>query len=214
MGCLHYTANIPTIRLRGERVGPTRSANRPPPSTPRCSYFLKIQDCLKIQEIRQLGVFWCLNPFFGGLNLFFGGVRGGSSSVMPPLPGALPTRSCEFFCQATSTGGGAHHLALLGRAVPPILLFLEGKGKGSHAYDSMAIRKLRPLFSCPDSGAPGISCAPGGYLVFGLLSAGFLTGGIVRDTGEHLRGVVCPRYGNCGRRFGGTSGDGLGRCIS
>ena len=131
-----------------ERVGPTRSANRP---TPRCSYFLKRQDCLKIQdflkiqEMRQLGVFCSLNPFFGGLNLFFDGLRGGSSSVMPPLPGALPTRSCGFFCQATSTGGGAHHLTLLGRAVPPILLLLEGKGKGSHAYDSMAIRRLRPF---------------------------------------------------------------------
>ena len=125
-----------------ERVGPTRSANRPP--TPRCSYFLKrldclkIQDFLKIQERRQLGVFCSLNPLFGGF-------RGGSSSVMPPPPGALPTRSCGFFCQATSTGGGAHHLALLGRAVPPILLLLEGKGKGSHAYDSMAIRRLRPF---------------------------------------------------------------------
>ena len=137
MGCLHYTANIPTIRLRvGEgRCHPERESSSP---TPRCSYFLKIQDFLKIQEIRQLGVFCCLNPFFGG-------VRGGSSSVMPPLPGALPTRSCGFFCQATSTGGGAHHLALLGRAVPPILLLLEGKGKGSHAYDSMAIRRLRPF---------------------------------------------------------------------
>lgn len=144
MGCFHYTANIPTIRLR---VGEGRchpETNRPPP-TPRCSYFLKIQDFLKIQEIRQLRVFCCLNPFFGGLNLFFGGVRGDSSSVMPPLPGALPTRSCGFFCQATSTGGGAHHLALLGRAVPPILLLLEGKGKGSYAYDSMAIRRLRPF---------------------------------------------------------------------
>lgn len=132
-----------------ERVGPTRSANRPPP-TPRCSYFLKRQDFLKIQEIRQLGVFCSLNPFFGqpvlgGLNLFFGGLRGGSSSMMHPPPGALPTRSCGFFCQATSTGGGAHHLTLLGRAVPPILLLLEGKGKGSHAYDSMAIRRLRPF---------------------------------------------------------------------
>ena len=143
MGCLHYTANIPTIRLRvGEgRSHPERESPSP---TPRCSYFLKrqgflkIQDFLKIQEIRQLGVF-C------SLNLFFGGLRGGSSSMMHPLPGALPTRSCGFFCQATSTGGGAHHLALLGRAVPPILLFLEGKGKGSHAYDSMAIRRLRPF---------------------------------------------------------------------
>lgn len=78
------------------------------------------------------------NPFFGGLNLFFDGFRGGSSNVMHPPPGALPTRSCGFFCQATSTGGGAHHLTLLGRAVPPILLFLEGKGKGSYAYGSMA----------------------------------------------------------------------------
>ena len=143
MGCLHYTANIPTIRLRvGEgRSHPERESPSP---TPRCSYFrkrqdcLKIQDFLKIQERRQLGVF-C------SLNLFFGGLRGGSSSMMHPPPGALPTRSCGFFCQATSTGGGAHHLALLGRAVPPILLLLEGKGKGSHAYDSMAIRRLRPF---------------------------------------------------------------------
>lgn len=65
-----------------------------------------------------------------------------------------------FFCQATSTGGGAHHLALLGRAVPPILLLLEGKGKGSHAYDSMAIRKLRPSSHARISYAPGIFGAP------------------------------------------------------
>lgn len=150
MGCLHYTANIPTIRLRvGEgRSHPERESPSP---TPRCSYFLKrqgflkIQDFLKIQEIRQLGVFCSLNLFFGVPNLFFGGFRDGSSSMMHPPPGALPTRSCGFFCQATSTGGGAHHLALLGRAVPPILLLLEGKGKGSHAYDSMAIRRLRPF---------------------------------------------------------------------
>ena len=137
MGCIHDTANIPTIRLRvGEgRSHPERESPSP---TPRCSYFLKRQDFLKIQEMRQLGVFCSLNPFFGGF-------RGGSSSMMHPPPGALPTRSCGFFCQATSTGGGAHHLALLGRAVPPILLFLEGKGKGSHAYDSMAIRRLRPF---------------------------------------------------------------------
>ena len=165
MGCLHYTANIPTIRLRvGEgRSHPERES---PPPTPRCSYFLKrqdglkIQDFLKIQEIRQLGVFCSLNPslgnpFFGGLNLFFGGLRGGSSSMMHPPPGALPTRSCGFFCQATSTGGGAHHLALLGRAVPPILLLLEGKGKGSHAYDSMAIRRLRPFSHARFFGASG-----------------------------------------------------------
>ena len=137
MGCIHDTANIPTIRLRvGEgRSHPERESSSP---TPRCSYFLKRQGFLKIQEILQLGVFCSLNPLFGGF-------RGGSSSVMPPPPGALPTRSCGFFCQATSTGGGAHHLALLGRAVPPILLLLEGKGKGSHAYDSMAIRRLRPF---------------------------------------------------------------------
>ena len=130
MGCIHDTANIPTIRLRvGEgRSHPERESPSP---TPRCSYFLKRQDFLKIQEMRQLGVFCSLNPFFGGF-------RGGFSSVMHPLPGALPTRFGGFFCQATSTGGGAHHLTLLGRAVPPILLFLEGKGKGSHAYGSMA----------------------------------------------------------------------------
>ena len=60
-----------------------------------------------------------------------------------------------FFCQATSTGGGAHHLTLLGRAVPPILPLLEGKGKGSHAYDSMAIRRLRPSSHARIFGAPG-----------------------------------------------------------
>ncbi len=81
--------------------------------------------------MRQLGVFCSLSPLSGGL-------WGGSSSVMHPLPGALPTRFGGFFCQATSTGGGAHHLTLLGRAVPPILLLLEGKGKGSYAYGSMA----------------------------------------------------------------------------
>ena len=136
MGCLHDTANIPTIRLRvGEgRSHPERESPSP---TPRCSYFLKrldclkIQDFLKIQEMRQLGVFCSLSPLSGGL-------WGGSSSVMHPLPGALPTCFGGFFCQATSTGGGAHHLALLGRVVPPILLALEGKGKGSYAYGSMA----------------------------------------------------------------------------
>ena len=65
-----------------------------------------------------------------------------------------------FFCQATSTGGGAHHLTLLGRAAPPILLLLEGKGKGSHAYDSMAIRRLRPSSHARIFYAPGIFCAP------------------------------------------------------
>ena len=40
-------------------------------------------------------------------------------------------------------------MTLLGRAVPPILLDLEGKGKGSHAYDSMANSKAATLFSCP-----------------------------------------------------------------
>ncbi len=149
MGCLHYTANIPTIRLR-VGVGRSHPERESPSPTPRCSYFLKRQDCLKIQEIRQLGVFCSLNPFFGQPVLWraqpvFGGLRGGSSSMMHPPPGALPTRSCGFFCQATSTGGGAHHLALLGRAVPPILFLLEGKGKGSHAYDSMAIRRMRPF---------------------------------------------------------------------
>ena len=166
--------------------------------------------------MRQLGVFCSLSPLSGGL-------WGGSSSVMHPLPGALPTRSCGFFCQATSTGGGAHHLALLGRAVPPILLALEGKGKGSHAYDSMAIRRLRPFlmpgFSVPQgfSMLRGFSVFRVGYLVFGFLAGGFIiaalliTSGVLRDGVERLRGVVCPR---CGRRFGGASGDGLGGCIS
>ena len=70
MGCIHDTANIPRIRLRvGEgRSHPERESTSP---TPRCSYFLKrldclkIQDFLKIQEMRQLGVFCSLNPFFG-----------------------------------------------------------------------------------------------------------------------------------------------------
>ena len=136
---------------------------------------------------------------------------------MPPLPGALPTRYSGFFCQATSTGGGAHHLTLLGRAVPPILLLLEGKGKGSYAYDSMAIRRLRP------SSHARILVLQAGYLVFGLLAGGFIiaallmTIGIMENAGERLRGVVrigCSKYPRCGRRFGGASGDGLGGCIS
>ena len=136
---------------------------------------------------------------------------------MPPLPGALPTRLSGFFCQATSTGGGAHHLTLLGRAVPPILLLLEGKGKGSHAYDSMAIRRLRP------SSHARILVLQAGYLVFGLLAGGFIiaallmTIGIMENAGERLRGVVragCGKYPRCDRRFGGTSDDGLGGCIS
>ena len=134
MGCIHDTANIPTIRLRvGEgRSHPERESPSP---TPRCSYFLKRQDFLKIQEMRQLGVFRSLKP---SNKPPFLRVWGGSSNVMHPPPGALPTRFGGFFCQATSTGGGAHHLTLLGRAVPPILLLLEGKGKGSYAYGSMA----------------------------------------------------------------------------
>ena len=142
---------------------------------------------------------------------------------MHPLLGALPTRCSGFFCQATSTGGGAHHLTLLGRAVPPILLFLEGKGKGSHAYDSMAIRKLRPSSHARIFCALRISIIPAGYLVFGLLAGGFIiaallmTIGIMENAGERLRGVVragCGKYPRCGRRFGGASGDGLGGCIS
>ena len=138
MGCIHDTANIPTIRLRvGEgRSHPERESPSP---TPRCSYFLKRQDFLKIQEMRQLGVFCSLNPFFGGF-------RGGSSSMMHPPPGALPTRSCGFFCQATSTGGGAHHLALLGRAVPPISRAPEeNKEKGRTLTVQRRTRRLRPF---------------------------------------------------------------------
>ena len=136
---------------------------------------------------------------------------------MPPLPGALPTRCSGFFCQATSTGGGAHHLTLLGRAVPPILLLLEGKGKGSHAYDSMAIRRLRP------SSHARILVLRAGYLVFGFLTGGFIiaallmTIGIMGDGVERLRGVVragCGKYPRCEGRFSGASGDGLGGCIS
>ena len=155
--------------------------------------------------MRQLGVFCSLSPLSGGL-------WGGSSSVMHPLPGALPTCFGGFFCQATSTGGGAHHLALLGRVVPPILLALEGKGKGSHAYGSMAIRRLRPFsharFSVPRAG----------YLVFRLLTVSLLAdSGVLRDGVEHLRGIIlseCGRYPRYGRGFGGASGDGFGGCIS
>lgn len=130
---------------------------------------------------------------------------------MHPLPGALPTRLSGFFCQATSTGGGAHHLTLLGRAVPPILLLLEGKGKGSHAYDSMAIRRLRP------SSHARIFGAPGGLFSFGLLAGGFIIAalliisGIVWDAGERLRGII---HTGCDERFGSASGDGLGGCVS
>ena len=108
-------------------------------------------------------------------------------------------------------------MALLGRAVPPILLLLEGKGKGSHAYDSMAIRRLRPFSHAR------ILVLRAGYLVFGLLASGFIiaallmTSGIVWDGVEHLRGVVrigCGKYPRCEGRFGGASGDGLGGCIS
>ena len=99
-------------------------------------------------------------------------------------------------------------MALLGRAVPPILLLLEGKGKGSHAYDSMAIRRLRPFSHAR------ILVLRVGYLVFGFLAVSFLAGGgVLRDGVERLRGVVCPSYGNCGGRFGSASGDGLGGCI-
>lgn len=119
-------------------------------------------------------------------------------------------------------------MTLLGRAVPPILLLLEGKGKGSHAYDSMAIRKLRPsshaqIFCAPVIfGALRISMLPAGYLVFGLLAGvlvdGFLVdSGVLRDGVERLRGIIragCGKYPRCGRRFGGASGDGLGGCIS
>ena len=78
-------------------------------------------------------------------------------------------------------------MALLGRAVPPILLLLEGKGKGSHAYDSMAIRRLRPFSHAR------ILVLRAGYLVFGLLAVSLLAGGgVLRDGVEHLRGVfIC-----------------------
>ena len=102
-----------------ERVGPTRSANHPPPRT--------------------------------GAKLLKRDASSAGRSADPLervlLPGNLYWR-------------GAHHLTLLGRAVPPILLLLEGKGKGSHAYDSMAIRRLRPsshaqIFYAPDFWHPG-----------------------------------------------------------
>lgn len=78
-------------------------------------------------------------------------------------------------------------MTLLGRAVPPILLLLEGKGKGSHAYDSMAIRRLRP------SSHARIFCAPGGYLVFRLLTVSLLAdNGVLRDGVKRLRGIfIC-----------------------
>ncbi len=140
---------------------------------------------------------------------------------MPPLPGALPTRYSGFFCQATSTGGGAHHLTLLGRAVPPILPLLEGKGKGSYAYDSMAIRRLRPFLMPRFSVPRGFFMPRAGYLVFGLLAGGFIiaallmTSDVLRDGVERLRGVVRAGCGGrCYGRFGDASGDGLGGCIS
>ena len=83
-----------------ERVGPTRSANHPPP----------------------------------GAKLLRRDASSAGRSADPLERVLLP----GFFCQATSTGGGAHHLTLLGRAVPPILPLLEGKGKGSYAYGSTA----------------------------------------------------------------------------
>ena len=86
-----------------ERVGPTRSANRPPPHTQ-------------------------------GNKLLRRDASSAGRSADPLERVLLP----GFFCQATSTGGGAHHLTLLGRAVPPILPLLEGKGKGSYAYGSTA----------------------------------------------------------------------------
>ena len=169
-----------------ERVGPTRSANHPPPHT--------------------------------GAKLLRRDASSAGRSA-DPLERVLLS---GFFCQATSAGGGAHHLALLGRAVPPILLLLEGKGKGSHAYDSMAIRKLRPSSHARIFCALRISIIPAGYLVFGLLTGvlvdGFLVdSGVLRDGVERLRGIIragCGKYPRCGRRFGGASGDGLSGCIS
>lgn len=77
------------------------------------------------------------------------------------------------------------------------------------------------LVGCDPFLTPGFSVPRAGYLVFRLLSTGFLTGvlftgalmvdGIFWDAGERLRGVVCP---SCGRRVGNTSGDGFGGCIS
>ena len=136
---------------------------------------------------------------------------------MPPLPGALPTRCSGFFCQATSTGGGAHHLTLLGRAVPPILLLLEGKGKGSQPTIQWRFVGCDPLLM------PGFSVLRAGYLVVGFLAGGFIiaallmTIGIMENAGERLRGVVragCGKYPRCEGRFSGASGDGLGGCIS
>lgn len=122
MGCLHDTANIPTIRLRvGEgRSHPERESSPHPTHT--------------------------------GAKLLRRDAPSAGRSA-DPLERVLLS---GFFCQATSTGGGAHHLTLLGRAVPPILPLLEGKGKGSHAYDSMAIRRLRPSSHARIFYAPGI----------------------------------------------------------
>ena len=139
----------------GWERGRSHPERESPSPTPRCSYFLKRQDFLKIQEMRQLGVFCSLNPFFGGF-------RGGSSSMMHPPPGALPTRSCGFFCQATSTGGGAHHLALLGRAVPPILLLLEGERKRV-----VRLRFNGEFVGCDPFLMPGIWCS-GDFLYSGV----------------------------------------------
>lgn len=108
-------------------------------------------------------------------------------------------------------------MTLLGRAVPPILLLLEGKRKGSHAYDSMAIRRLRPFSHARILVLRRFSALGAGYLVFELLAGGFIIAalliisGIVWDAGERLRGII--RTG-CDERFGSASGDGLGGCIS
>ncbi len=69
----------------------------------------------------------------------------------------------------------------LERVVPRFRVPEENKKKKGRTLSTVQ-RRIR--CACPEFGAPGIfctpGCVPGGYLVFGLLSAGFLTGGIVR----------------------------------
>lgn len=130
MGCIHDTANIPRIRLRVGvgRSHPERESSSPCPEMQLFSEETRFSENSRDTPAR--GFLFPQPPLRWALGRFL--------KRDAPSAGRSATRFGGFFCQATSTGGGAHHMTLLGRAVPPILLDLEGKGKGSHAYGSMA----------------------------------------------------------------------------
>ncbi len=168
MGCLHDTANIPTIRLRvGEgRSHPERESSPTGAKLPGCDAPSAGRSADPLERVLQQG-----------------------SSARQPL----------------LAEGRIIWLFLVGRYLR-FCPSLKGKEKGRTLTIQWRFVSCDPLLM------PGFWCSGGlfSFLVFGLLSARFLTGGIVRDAGERLRGII--RTG-CDERFGSASGDGLGGCV-